>query len=91
LNPLTTASGIPVADNQNSLTADARLHAAAGLPPHRKAAALQPRADERSPAMNHALDRLDAARRRSIAGWTIFTAGALHGLAQALPLLTRGL
>jgi hypothetical protein len=41
--------------------------------------------------MNHALDRLDAARRRSIAGWTIFTAGALHGLAQALPLLTRGL
>ena len=28
---------------------------------------------------------------RRLAGWTVFVAGALHGLSQALPLLSRGL
>ena len=42
-------------------------------------------------AMSQALERLDLGRVRLMAGWSIFTAGALHGLAQALPLLTRGL
>ncbi|WP_259373163.1 hypothetical protein [Azohydromonas aeria] len=37
-----------------------------------------------------ALTRLDLSRVRRMAGWTIFSAGALHALAQALPLLTRG-
>jgi hypothetical protein len=37
-----------------------------------------------------ALNRPGAARLRRMAGWTLFTAGALHALAQALPLLTRG-
>jgi hypothetical protein len=41
--------------------------------------------------MKAALNRLDAARFRQLTGWTIFTAGALHGLAQALPLLTGSL
>jgi hypothetical protein len=41
--------------------------------------------------MNTALNRFDAAQLRQLTGWTIFMAGALHGLAQALPLLPRGL
>ena len=36
-----------------------------------------------------ALARPDLARVRRMAGWTIFSAGALHALAQALPLLAR--
>ena len=34
--------------------------------------------------------RLDLPRVRRLAGWAIFVTGTLHGLAQALPLLTRG-
>ena len=37
------------------------------------------------------LTRTDLARVRRMAGWTLFAAGALHALAQLLPLLARGL
>ncbi|WP_259375523.1 hypothetical protein [Azohydromonas lata] len=37
-----------------------------------------------------ALQAQDAQRLRRAVGWTVFVAGALHGLSQALPLLTRG-
>ncbi|WP_029001540.1 hypothetical protein [Azohydromonas australica] len=41
-------------------------------------------------AMGTVPGRLDLPRVRRLAGWAIFVTGALHGLAQALPLLTRG-
>lgn len=39
--------------------------------------------------MNKAL-ALRTHQLRPLLGWTVFTGGALHGLAQALPLLARG-
>lgn len=41
-------------------------------------------------AMSAGPGRVDLSRVRLLAGWAIFVAGTLHGLAQALPLLTRG-
>ena len=56
---LTTANGVPVADNQNSLTAGERGPiAAAGLSSDREAGALQPRAHSRARRSRQGLGRL---------------------------------
>ncbi len=44
----------------------------------------------RASAMGTGPGRLDLPRVRRLAGWAIFVTGALHGLAQGLPLLSRG-